>query len=249
MAKQHCKVSNADCKSRETHQKEGISRQIIKWAKGNDWYRIDIQTNQLRLERAFGGPIEAIAKDLDYQNQNRMSRDIYDLYDLLSAKCRKIDLVCRAGCQTEGEMYDLHILRIKTIATATELAEMLYLLQRTQESMNTGTQENVDSRPPYQRGGLRGNDTSAGSVQANDDEWITFTQAAEMLAVTKGTVSKWAAEGKFQDNGRTGQKRRLLTISVLMVKQKIEDQAIKGDIKELREDARKLKTTKSPKIN
>lgn len=228
MAKQHCKVSIVDCKLQETRQKDGISQQIIKWAKGNDWYHTDFQTNQLRLEQRFGQAIEQIARDLDYQNQHRMSRVIYDLYDLLSSKCRKIDLVCRAGCQTEGEMYDLHILRIKTIATATELAEVLNLLQITQEPMNTHSTDSTSS-------------LQAGSGQANNDDWITFAQAAEVIGVTKGTISKWANEGKLRDNGMKRKKRSLLKTSVLLLKQDIEDQAIRKDIKELREDARKLK--------
>lgn len=210
------------------HGTEGttLSRQIRDWAKGNDWYRTDIQTNQLRLEQTFGHAIETIAKDLDYQNQPRLRRQLFDCYDMLTAKCRQIDMVCRKGCCNEGEVLELEFLRGKAVAAAVELAEVLDLLKRTQEPRNLRTQEKLDSG------------SQAGMTVP--EEWITFSQAADIIGVTKGTISKWAAEGKFRDNGQKGQQRRLLKTSVLMVKFQKEDEDLKKDVSDLRQDAQKL---------
>jgi len=106
-----------------------LSRQIKEWAKGNDWYRIDTRTNQLRLEQTFEPAIEQIVRELNGHNQRLMSRKIYDLYDLMLAKCRKIDIVCRAGCRTKEEMLELELLRGRAVGIASELSEAIQLIQ------------------------------------------------------------------------------------------------------------------------
>jgi hypothetical protein len=78
------------------------------------------------------------------------------------------------------------------------------------------------------------------SLKLTGDSFITFAEAAEIIGVAKGTISKWVKKGWFQDNGQKGQKRRLLKSSVLLVKQKIEDADLKRDVQELRQDARQL---------
>jgi len=123
-------MTTKDAGKKNTGTQGGISEQIKDWAKGNDWYRIDIQTNQLRLEQGFGQAIETIVKDLDYHNQHIMSRHVFDCYGRLSEKCRLIDMICRAGCRNKEEMLDLDILTLDTVTAATKLAGMLDLVQR-----------------------------------------------------------------------------------------------------------------------
>jgi hypothetical protein len=228
MKKQNCKWSNVDCKLYHWQQQGQISCQILAWASGNDWYHTDIQTNQLRLEQTFGQVIESITKDLDYQNQPKLRRQIFDCYDMLMAKCRQIDMVCRVGCRSEEEMLELHFLKSKAIGAAAELADVLTLLQQ-----NTGTTDFADTY------GINCTDNKCIKKKDND-EWMTFSEAAEVVGVTKGTISKWASEGKFRDNGRTDQKRRLLKISVLEVKLQKENEDLKKDALDLRRDAGKL---------
>lgn len=220
-----------------TDSKKSVSKQLLLWARGNDWYRVDIQTNQLRLQQAFGQAVEAITKELDYQNQPKVRRQVFDCYDMLMAKSRQIDMVCRTGCRSGDEILELEFLRTKAIAAAVELAEVLSLLQK--KSGTTDFTDYTERHKTTLDSPIRGNDTLTGSVQTGED-WITFTQAAEIIGVSKGTISKWAAEGRFKDNGRTGQKRRLLKSSVLVIKQEIEDNDLKKDIRDLRHDARKL---------
>ena len=60
------------------------------------------------------------------------------------------------------------------------------------------------------------------------------------MAVSKGTVSKWANAGKLSDNGKKGKGRKVSKVSVLLVKQEREEQALLQDVKELRQDAVRL---------
>lgn len=231
----------------------GLVQRIQQWARCNDWFRVDITTNQLRLEQAFGQAIENIAKDLDYQNQTKMRRQVYDCYDLLMAKCRQIDMVCRTGCRSEHEMLELEFLRSKAVAAATELAEVIGLMQRTEELKNLRTQEPTNTRiQGYKdteklienREKLDSALLSRGQAPCGNgtcgDEWISFAQAAEILAVSKPTLSRWADDGKIQSNGKTGRLRKLNKISVLLQKQAAEDEEIKKDVRELRMDGKRL---------
>jgi hypothetical protein len=113
-----------------------------------------MQTNQLRLEQTFGQTIKATAKDLDYQNQPKLRRHIFDCYDLLSAKCQKIDI----GCKNQDEMYELEFLRSKVIGAATEPAELLGIIENSSYCKLFQKKEGL-----------------------TNDEWITFAHAADCL--------------------------------------------------------------------
>lgn len=195
----------------------GISEKIRKWAAQNGWCETGVNTNQLRLQRAFGEIIETVARDLKYRHQYLHRHQLYNCWDHLMGLCRQIDMVCRAGCQTVEEVTELEFLRSKAVGIAVELSEVIGFIQNEQP-------------PCFQP--LAPN----GKV----DEWITFAQAAEILAVSKGTVSKWAKAGRLDDNGLQKYKRRLLKTSVLLVKQEIEDEELKEDIKDLKQDARQI---------
>lgn len=73
-----------------------------------------------------------------------------------------------------------------------------------------------------------------------DDSYITFQEAADILGIKKSTVSKWSTKGRFKDNGYTGQSRRLLLSSVLLVKHEVEEKDIKKDARGLRRDAERI---------
>jgi hypothetical protein len=52
------------------------------------------------------------------------------------------------------------------------------------------------------------------------DEELTNEQAAELLGVERGTISKFAKIGLLKDNGKSGQNRRVLKSSVLLLRDK-----------------------------
>jgi hypothetical protein len=69
------------------------------------------------------------------------------------------------------------------------------------------------------------------------DELISLTEAGELLGVDKGTISRYANDGKIIDNGERDRKRRVWKASVLLLKQKKEDGGYLHAARELRKDA------------
>lgn len=73
------------------------------------------------------------------------------------------------------------------------------------------------------------------------DEWLKLVEAAKLLHVDKGTVSRWADEGKIQDNGQKGKTRRVSKISVLLLKDKRErEDSLKDAAEVLQDEASKI---------
>lgn len=186
---------------------KSLSKQIKEWAGNNDWYIAGVLTNELKLIQRFGQQLQKVTFELDYHGQNIIARQIQDGMKSLLDRCRKIDKVCRTGCRTQEEYIELDFIRSRAVGLANELAGLLDMVGSMQ-SRSDNTQ----------------------------DEWITVAEAAKLLEVTRGTVSKWASQGKFTDNGQSGRDRRLLKSSVLIVKQQIADGDRKKDDEDLWND-------------
>lgn len=77
-------------------------------------------------------------------------------------------------------------------------------------------------------------------TQVPGDKLITLTEAAALLGVHKGTVSRYANAGTIVDNGQEGQNRRVLESSVLLLKQQREDKEVLQDAKDLKTDSKSL---------
>ena len=75
------------------------------------------------------------------------------------------------------------------------------------------------------------------------DELITLTEAAEILGVDKGTVSRYADSDQITDNGVKGQNRRVWKSSVLFFRQQREDEQLRKDVRELRRDTKRISDT------
>lgn len=71
------------------------------------------------------------------------------------------------------------------------------------------------------------------------DESITVTEAATLLGVSPGTVSRWATEDRIKDNEKVGRDRRLLKSTVLLMKAKREKENHQMDAKETLRDRQK----------
>jgi DNA-binding CsgD family transcriptional regulator len=170
---------------------QSLSHRITQWAKNNDWYRTDFQTNQLRLEQRFGFAIEQVACELEYHHQHRMSRRIFDLYDLMLAKCVKIDTVCRSGCRSEEELEELELLRFRIVGLSCELAEALKRLEQNQAAAETPqTQCPTRRRQTYRK-------ASSALSQREQQTWAcvhvqgkTVTQTAIEFSCTPQNISK-----------------------------------------------------------
>lgn len=73
-----------------------------------------------------------------------------------------------------------------------------------------------------------------------EDELITVQEAANILGMDKGTISRLASENKIKHNGEMGTKRRISKLSVLLFKNSRETEQLKKDFDDYREDLRKI---------
>jgi excisionase family DNA binding protein len=200
---------------------DSVSAKVMEWVQKNDWYQISTDTNRLRLEQHLGQVIETIARHLEYHDKPKLRRQLLDCWDHLTAKCMKIDLLCRAGCNNLKDRLELDFLRCKAVGAGSELAELLDLITGTPSSENEG------SVLPEK------------ALSSNTTQWISYKEAADILLVSKATLCRWVKEGKLIGNGKQGRQIRLSKTSVLLSKQDMEDQQLKQDVQDLRKDARK----------
>ena len=95
------------------------------------------------------------------------------------------------------------------------------------------------------RGGKAGKTSQKGkalqqseTLQAGDD-LLTLREAAKILNVHPGTVSRWADDGKIKDNGKKRRDRRVLKSSVLLMKERLENEDRRSDAEDLLRDTAK----------
>jgi len=72
------------------------------------------------------------------------------------------------------------------------------------------------------------------------DQLISLTEAGGLLGVNKGTVCRYADAGAIMDNGEEEQTRKVWKSSVLLLKQRWEDEELLQDVKDLRKDSQEL---------
>ncbi len=193
---------------------ELLAEKIIKWAKTNDWYSQTVETNQLRFEQMFEPIFTQIKSELDYQGKVQIKGQLESSCGKAFSRCRHVDTVCRAGCRDQSDLFDLEFSRAKAVAAMVELAEVVKVIGK------LSVQNKLDD---------------CSSINPSD-EWITFKEAAVILGVSKPAVSKWANRELIEDNGKTGQARRLKLSSVLLMKNQREEEPLKKDILDLRRD-------------
>lgn len=202
-----------------------LSERLCQWADQQDWRTVDAIAYPLRFERQFGKEIRALIVSQETVGQRFWAQQIVDAVQTLLALCQRLDRKVRDGCYTESEVSELEYLRDQVISAIHRLAELI--MPRPAQS----------SCEPSARSGHCSAKTSCAA-----DAWITFSKAAELLGVTKATISKWANQNRFVDNGLANQRRRLSRGSVLLVKQQMEEEDLLKDVEELRQDARRLGT-------
>jgi len=193
---------------------KSLSKQLREWASSYDFYYNSIISCGLEIDRNFYPAIEKIALELDYHGKNRMSTRLDREYKSLQQKCKVFEKLKKQGCDNEDDLAVLDYSRTRIVCAANEIAGFLDLL-----SCQCFAEQNAPVKPK--------------------DEWITFADAANLLGVCKGTVSRWANQGRLKDNKMNGQKRKVSKIGVLFLKQQREDMDLVKDSKELRADSMK----------
>lgn len=216
--------------STSSHESLSVGEQLRQWARNHDWHRLDIITNRLQLYRAFGRLICAAVGGLVTEGRSKLAMQVKTDFAVLLDLVEDYDQLCARRCVDEDDLVVCEHIQERIHKAIDDLAAMLDHREEYAADCCEPMKPNVNVSPKR----------PVAKEAVVNEQWITFAQAAELLAVGKGTVSKWTKQGRFMDNGLMHQKRRLSKASVLIVKQTLEDAAIDKDVRELRSDARRI---------
>ena len=216
---------------------DNISEGIMEWARTNNFTQPFVITHRLYLKRTFGKNIKKIVCELEARGAGALAGRLEKEFKKLLKKTEEIDSLCRQGCTTEDELNNFEFAEKNVRQKAIEMAELLRTAQQPCNMKNTGDLKFVNVPViEYKECAPRAKPQSG-----TGNEYITLTEAANILGISKSTASKWAAKGKIKTNGRCGKEKKLSKISVLLVKQEREDEDIAKDVQDLREDAKRIR--------
>jgi len=223
-----------------------ISEKLRELALNHNWETVGPVTNQLKFRRTFGNELENLIIDHENSGKSTLANRIKACHEKIMRLCAQIDTICRRGCTTEEEMEDLEQIYGKTKKTTHDLADLIDGCCRLPNSAELSKRDQgrmlaENQRTPPQRIveiPAAEKQQSAQPVQQSiqiknvpimdvPDMWISYDDAAELMGMTKSTVSKWAGQGRFSDNGQKGQNRRLSRLSVILANQQHEEKMLK----------------------
>jgi len=196
-----------------------LGERLRQWSRGHDWYQGGHIHNHLALKRGFLKTVSTAVDGFLSHDHVKQAFQVKGDFDALLKLVKRFDKCFHKGCSEDHELQECEQLQEQIYAAIDDIAALLD---------NRDLENDSPAVPP-----------AAPAVPFHPDQWVTFSKAAEILSVNKGTVSKWAKQNRFVDNGLNGQRRRLSTLSVLVVKQSLEERDIQKDIKDLRMDARR----------
>ena len=79
------------------------------------------------------------------------------------------------------------------------------------------------------------------TLMTENVRWIHVVEAAGILRVNTGVISRWATEGRLQDNGKKNRERRVSEASVLKLRhQREEEDRLQDAADDLRDRASKI---------
>lgn len=137
---------------------------------------------------------------------------------------KDFDKFARTGCSEEDDLVVCEHIKQRIHKSIDDLVLLLENREPVEGELAKPTVTSAPSRPAFPGGDIA-------------EQWVTFTQAADIVCVSKATISNWATKGKIRDNGQRGQKRRLLKSDILLVRHEREAAELLRDAQEIREDA------------
>ncbi|NLW84504.1 MAG: helix-turn-helix domain-containing protein [Phycisphaerae bacterium] len=197
-----------------------LGERLRRWAQDHQWYQLGHIRNALALKRAFSKPIAEAVDGFLSQGLIKLAFQAKSDFDGLTERVKRFDERCRQGCEDEDQLHMCEHLREQIHAAIDDLAARL-----DNRELNNDCPDMPSASP---------------AVPFNSDRWMTFGQAAQILAVSKATISNWTTKGRIRDNNVKGQRRRVLKADVLVVKHHIEMADLVHDAVELREEAQHI---------
>jgi hypothetical protein len=135
----------------------------------------------------------------------------------------------------EDELETLEHTKATAARRMNELADLIEIGQKSARKIVDIAPDEVQIPMTDDQGGRCDKDRSK-----MPDTYITFAKAADLLAVSKGTVSRWAGLDRLTDNGKRGQGRKLSKASVLILKANREQKDMVGYAAEIQRDAARI---------
>jgi hypothetical protein len=197
------------CRAQCLAWKNGSLPAALRWfAKHHNWHEPAYLGNQLKLRLVFREPVLAATHQLLAKGRDGLAERVWEDFKRLRKMIKPLDNTGIRQIIDEDELETLEHTKATAARRMNELADLI-------ESGDQPRKPQIAQKM---------------SKEDSKTEWMTFGKTAKLLGVSISTVSKWAQKGRFTDNGIKGQKRRLSTASVLLIKQDIEDEyRKKGD--------------------
>ena len=218
----------------------GLPAALRCFALHHNWHEPGPIANPLKLRLAFKKPIRAAVNELLADRRDGLAAKIETTFFNLQEKIQSLDRMCVKRCSEEDELLTLEHTKAHLAESLGDLADLIDSSQVSAVSGQKAGRKIVDipQEEPLRAtpSPLRGTPP----LHGESESWVTYGEAATLLGVSKSTVSKWAKKGHFADNGQNGQKRRLGRVSVLMFRDDLEAKTLRQDIRDLREDGRRL---------
>ena len=217
---------NRNCRSRcrawKGSHRPGESKNelpaALRWfAKHHNWHEPGYLSNRLKLRLVFREPVLAVTHQLLARERDGLAERIRKDFKCLQKMIQPLDDTGIRQIDDENTLGAMEHTKATVAGRMNELADLI-------ESGQKSARKIVDIAPT-----------------ADNEQWVTYKEAAGLLGIKKSTVSKWVKKGRLTDNGEKGRKKRLSKNCVLLVKQEIDDEYLKNDAAELRNDARRIR--------
>ncbi len=197
-----------------------LGERLRRWAREHDWYQGGHIYNHLVLKRAFLRPVRAAVNGFLSHGHVNQAMEVKGDFDALLLLTKRFDKQYRTGCSEDVDVDVCEFMQERIYAAIDNLAAILD---------NRDLKNDCSGTPP-----------ATAVTPFNPDHWMTFGQAAQILAVSKATISNWTTKGRIRDNSEKGQRRRVLKADVLLVKHEAELADLVRDAIEIRGDAQRI---------
>ena len=205
------------------------------FAQHHNWHDPGIYTNKRILRRVFAKPIAKAVAELALDGKTAISAQIQTDFARLQETTRSLDQMCIKRIDEDDEEVVFEHIKEQLNKIILELAAMLESGQKSGRKIADLPPDEAKIPMTDDQGGCCAKDRSK-----MPEPYITFAEAASLLAVSKGTVSRWAGQGRLTDNGKRGQGRKLSKASVLILKAKREQKDMVGYAADIQRDAARL---------
>ena len=213
----------AQCRAwKGSHRPGGSKNELpaaLRWfAKHHNWHEPAYLGNQLKLRLVFREPVLAATHQLLAKGRDGLAERVWEDFKRLRKMIKPLDNTGIRQIIDEDELETLEHTKATAARRMNELADLIESGDRARKPQKPQKLPKEDSKT----------------------EWVTFAKAAGLLGVSKGTVSRWAGQGRLTDNGKRGQGRKLSKASVLILKANREQEDMVGYAADIQQDAARL---------